>query len=80
MQRFKGLGEMNPAQLWETTMNPETRTLVRVTVEDAALAEKQVHVLMGGKAEPRKVWISEHVRFGDEPGTDTQSHYEGEGA
>ncbi len=66
IQRFKGLGEMNPEQLWATTMNPETRTLLRVSVEDAAAAEKQVHVLMGGKAEPRKVWISSHVRFGDE--------------
>ncbi|MBL8786504.1 MAG: type IIA DNA topoisomerase subunit B [Deltaproteobacteria bacterium] len=66
IQRFKGLGEMNPNQLWDTTMNPETRTLVKVTVEDAALAEKQVHVLMGGKAEPRKVWISQHVDFGED--------------
>ncbi len=66
IQRFKGLGEMNPAQLWETTMNPETRTLAKVTLEDVAAAEKQVHVLMGGKAEPRKVWITQHVHFGED--------------
>ncbi|MCC6624458.1 MAG: DNA gyrase subunit B [Deltaproteobacteria bacterium] len=66
IQRFKGLGEMNPGQLWETTMNPETRTLVRVSVEDAAAAEKQVHLLMGSKAEPRKLWISSHVHFGED--------------
>jgi len=66
IQRFKGLGEMNPGQLWDTTMNPETRTLIRVSVEDAAAAEKQVHLLMGSKAEPRKVWISSHVHFGED--------------
>tara|TARA_Y100001954_G_C15384937_1_gene395182 strand:- start:213 stop:488 length:276 start_codon:yes stop_codon:yes gene_type:complete len=56
---------MDPEQLWETTMNPATRTLVRVTIEDAAQAERQVHVLMGNKADLRKRWISENVRFGD---------------
>lgn len=65
IQRFKGLGEMDPIQLWETTMDPTTRTLVRVTIEDAAVAERQVHVLMGNKAELRKKWIVENVRFGD---------------
>ena len=68
VQRFKGLGEMNPDQLWDTTMNPATRTLVRVTIDDAASAEKQVSVLMGSRAEPRKNWITANVHFGeDEP-------------
>ena len=68
IQRFKGLGEMNPDQLWDTTMNPATRTLVRVTIDDAASAEKQVSVLMGSRAEPRKNWITANVHFGeDEP-------------
>jgi len=66
IQRYKGLGEMDPTQLWETTMNPETRTLLRVTLDEAALAERQVRVLMGSKSEPRKHWITEHVHFGDD--------------
>ena len=63
VSRYKGLGEMNASQLWETTMDPNTRSLVKVNITDVALAEKRVSVLMGDSVEPRKNWIDENVIF-----------------
>ena len=63
VQRYKGLGEMNPEQLWETTMNPDNRSLVRVGIEDAADVEHMVTVLMGDKIQSRKEYISEYANF-----------------
>ncbi|MDD2433938.1 MAG: DNA topoisomerase IV subunit B [Bacilli bacterium] len=63
IQRYKGLGEMNPSQLWETTMNPETRSLIQVGIQDAQIADHRVSILMGQDPHPRREWIDENVQF-----------------
>ncbi len=63
ISRFKGLGEMNKEELWETTMNPETRTLRRITLDDAVNADEIIMVLLGEAVEPRKQWIETNARY-----------------
>ncbi|MFU0252038.1 DNA topoisomerase IV subunit B [Spiroplasma sp. Moj] len=63
LQRYKGLGEMNAEQLWETTMDPQTRQLILVTIDDAVMAERRIVTLMGDDAKKRKDWIDENVKF-----------------
>ena len=70
IQRFKGLGEMNYEQLWETTMNPATRTLIKVNIEDFSDADNRVSVLMGDEVDPRREWIEKNISFDNDDNFD----------
>jgi topoisomerase-4 subunit B len=63
IQRFKGLGEMNADQLWDTTMNPQSRKLIQVTIDDINMTDKHLQILMGDEVSPRRAWIEDHVDF-----------------